>query len=69
VKSETQELQNKIFANEQFKYNYPLKEVEFIYENESKDAAANEKKIIIEIPKKRPEWFDTNLISKVNTQK
>ena len=60
-----------MFKNDDFKYNYPPIEVKFKYENDAWDEAAidGKKKIVIEIPEKRPDWFDHNLLTKVSTEK
>ena len=57
--------------NEKFKYDYPTKEISLLYENDEKTEKELNKneKIIIEIPKKRPEWFSNELTTKVITNK
>lgn len=50
---------------------YPTKEVRFVYEGE-KDAASASKEAevnLVEVPKKRPSWFDNNLATKVSSTK
>ena len=56
---------------EQFKFDYPSKELTISYEDDPKDyqESMKEKKIIIEIPTKRPSWFSKDLATKVITDK
>jgi len=37
-------------------------------EKEFKEKMAKEKRIFVEMPKKRPDWFNNNLLSKVTTK-
>lgn len=69
VKAETKAVQDQIFKNDEFRYNYPNKEIELKYENDSVAEEKSEKKILVEIPRKRPEWFDSNLMSKIGSNK
>ena len=70
VKLETEKVHEVMFKNEQFKHNYPAKEVKFVYENDDKQSLkSNEKnEIFVEIPKKRPSWFNNDLITKVTSK-
>ncbi len=58
--------------DDELKYNYPNKELVVVYENDDQQFKENikrdDKKRIVEMPSKRPEWFNSNLMSKVNTQ-
>jgi hypothetical protein len=71
VKKETDAIFEKLNSDE-YKYSYPNQEHVVVYENDSQELKDNlkkdDKKRIIEMPSKRPEWFNTNLMSKVNTK-
>lgn len=66
VKLETQKVQEEMLKNDQFKYNYPNKEIKFVYQGEEKELKSNE--LIIEVPSKRPSWFNSDLITKVTSK-
>ena len=59
-----------MFKNDKFKYEYPSNEIAFLYEGEEgvKESLEKENKVVIEVPKERPSWFNNNLLSKVNTK-
>jgi len=70
VKEETDKVQEEILIKDQFKYNYPAKELAISYEDDAKtddESTKSGKKIIVEIPKKRPSWFSKDLTTKVIT--
>ncbi len=68
VKMETKNIQDQIFDKDEFKYNYPTKEIKIVYSNEEKELPKEENKVIIEIPRERPSWFSKNLLTKVSTK-
>ena len=45
-------------------YNHPQKEIAFIYEGKQDDRQKYNGKYIVEVPKKRPDWFPKNLMTK-----
>lgn len=70
VKEETDKVQEELLKRDQFKYNYPAKEIAFSYEDDAKnddESTKSGKKIVVEIPKKRPSWFSKDLATKVIT--
>jgi hypothetical protein len=69
VKSETSAIHDAMFKNDEFKYAYPPQEVRFKYMNDPAPEEADPAKKFVEIPKNRPDWFDSNLVAKVNSQK
>jgi len=68
VKAETKALQDQLFSSEAFKYQYPTKEVAFVYENEDKSKVEKLNKLVVEVPRKRPSWFSDTLLTKVSTK-
>lgn len=70
VKAETKSLQEEMFKNDSFKYEYPSSEVAFLYKGEegAKENLERQNKVVVEVPKERPSWFSNNLLSKVNTK-
>jgi hypothetical protein len=70
VKEETGKIQEELLKNDQFKYNYPAKEITISYEDDEKnneESNKSGKKLIVEIHKKRPSWFNKDLTTKVVT--
>ena len=58
-----------MFKDEKYKYNYPAKEVKLLYEDDDKELKKKDtKNVFVEIPKKRPIWFNDNLAAKVATK-
>ena len=55
----------KAMGEDTYYYNQPAQEVSYVYEDEDKEAPMYKGKAIVEMPKKRPEWFPQNLKTKV----
>jgi hypothetical protein len=68
VKEETKAIQSEMMKNDRFKYDHPSKELAFVYEDDDKSKVDNSK-LIVEIPRKRPNWFNSNLFSKITSAK
>ena len=66
VRMETQKVQEEMFKKDQFNYNYPNKEIQFVYQGEEKEQNSN--KLFIEMPSKRPSWFNSDLITRVTSK-
>jgi large subunit ribosomal protein L32 len=66
VKVETALIHEEIFKKNEFKNAYPTKEIGVKYANDPKNDAGG--KVIVEIPKNRPAWFDNNLLTRVNSK-
>lgn len=74
VREETRRLHETMFDKEgHFKNSsgYPPSEVRFVYEGEENKTTTTEPKqtTLVEVSGKRPDWFDSNLASKVSTTK
>ena len=59
-----------MFKDEKYQFNYPTKEVKFLYEDDNKEqtAKSDSKNLFVEIPKKRPSWFSNDLTTKIATK-
>jgi len=63
VKLETKKLKRSMDI-ETFRYNYPQKEVAYVYEDDDKKHPAYKGQHIVEVEAKRPSWFPNNLLKK-----
>ena len=70
VKTETENIHEQMFKTEKFKYNYPPKEIALMYKDEqsSKETLEAKNKVVVEIPRNRPSWFNSDLLKKVTTK-
>lgn len=72
VKAETKSIQDEMFKDDRFRYQYPAKEVAFVYEGEEslkEEVAEQKNRVIVDLPRKRPSWFNGNLMTKVSSVK
>ncbi|XP_074653201.1 large ribosomal subunit protein bL32m-like [Tubulanus polymorphus] len=66
VKKETQAMQEALGVDT-LKFQAPTSELKFLYKDENKDnIARHQEKFIVEMEKKRPEWFPQVLLTKPN---
>lgn len=63
VRNETEEMRSKI-PSETKNFDAPTKEVQFFYEDDDPQIKNDKTKYVIEMKKKRPMWFNANLLSK-----
>ena len=52
-------------GEEDYYYNHPRSEVEYLYQDDDKNAPKYQGKYIVEMKKSRPDWFPANLKTKV----
>ena len=52
-------------GEEDYYYNHPRLEVEYLYQDDDKNAPKYQGKYIVEMKKNRPDWFPSNLKTKV----